>query len=133
MREFFGEAKVLFGKFAEQVPHNAIMVRADGRAHVKNPSDVKKHRDDGSFGGNAYVERRSERAGVSRGESLSRARFGNDIAIAPDVLLYDQNAPRQHKPYRFRRFAGAQNKRAFRKTCFFRVEAGENGRKISFG
>ena len=42
MREFFGEAKVLFGKFAEQVPHNSIMVRADGRAYVKNPSDAKK-------------------------------------------------------------------------------------------
>ena len=49
-------------------------------------------------------------AGIGGGEGLAQPRLGEDIAVAPDILLNDQHAAGQYQTDGLRRVPGAQQK-----------------------
>ena len=133
VRELFAEAQVFFGEFAEQIADDAAVPGAGGRAHGQHAFDVQKQHSRGCFRRDAHLQHRTGCAGIGGGEGLSRPCLGQNIAVAPDVLLLDQNAPGQHQTDRFRRIAGTQQQRILRETRCFRAKTGEHGRKLLFG
>ena len=133
MCELFTEPQVLFGKLAEKIADDAAVPGAGGRAHGQHAFDVQKQHSRGCFRRDAHLQHRTGCAGIGGGEGLSRPCLGQNIAVAPDVLLLDQNAPGQHQSNRFRRIPGTQQQRILREALFFCAETGEHGRKLLFG
>ena len=133
MRELFGETQVFFCEFAQQIQDNAAVAGAGGRTRVHDAVYVKKHDGNGRFGGNAYVHDGAGRAGISRGKRLPRRRFRNNVPVAPDVFLYNQNRSGKDESDRFGGIAGAKEKRVFGVAFRFYVKTGEHRDKIFFG
>ena len=75
MRKLFAEAQILFGKLAEKVAYDTVMVRAGGRTYGKNALDVKKHDRNRSFGNNAHIQNGSRGAGICGGKCLPGSRL----------------------------------------------------------
>ena len=125
--------KVFFGEFAEQIADDAAVVRAGGGTDGQDALDVQKERGDGRFRDDAHVQHRAGRAGKRGGKGLPRPCLGKNIAISPNVLLYDQNTSRQDEAERLRRIAGAQHEGVLREAFFLRVETGEHGVQLRLG
>ena len=107
MCELSLKMQIFLGEHAEQISDNTAVVLACGRADIQNTLDIQKHCDNRRFCRDADIQHRAGCAGIRGGKGLSRSRLGEDIAVAPDILLYYQNAPRQHETYRLRRISGA--------------------------
>ena len=133
MREFFTQTQIFHGKLTQKVPENPAVVRAGGRADVQDAADVQKQNGDGDLRDDADRESGTGRAGIRGGKRLSRPRFGENVAVPPNVLLNHQNASRQHQPHRVRRIAGAQHKGSLREVLFSGVQAGQHGGKLLLG
>ena len=124
MRELFAEAQVFLGKLAEKIPDDAAVVLTGGRTHIQNALYVQEHCCDGRFGEHAYIQQRAGRAGIRGGKRLSRPRFGENVAVAPNILLHDKNTAREHKTDRLGRITGAEQKGVLRKAFFSRLQTG---------
>ena len=132
VRELFAETQVFPGKLAQQVADDPAVMRTGGGADGQNALYVQKHCSNGGFGHHAHIQPGAGGAGERGGKGLPRPRFGKNIAVSPDILLYDQNASRQHKADGFRRVSGAQQESILREVLPFCLEAGEHGNNLLF-
>ena len=128
--ELFAETKIFPGKLAQQVADDPAVMRAGGGADGQNALYVQKHCGNGSFGHHTHIQPGAGGAGECGGKGLPRPGFGKNVAVPPDILLYDENASRQHKADGFRRIPGAQQKSVLREVPAFCLEAGEHGGQL---
>ena len=92
MRELFAEAQVFLGKLAEKIPDDPTVVRTGGRTHVQNALYIQKHYGDRRFRYDAHIQPGTDSAGICGGKGLPQPCFGKNIAVSPNVLLYDQHS-----------------------------------------
>ena len=102
------------------------MVGAGGGADVQDALDVHEQHRDGRLRHHADVQHRAGSAGIGGSEGLARPRLGEDIAVAPDILLNDQHAAGQHQTDGLRRVSGAQQKGLLGKAPLFCSQTGEH-------
>ena len=133
VRELFAETQVFLGEHTQQVADYTAMVRAGGRAHVQDALYIDIQRGDRRLGDHAHIQHRARGAGIGSSKGLSRSRFGQDVAIAPNVLLDDQNTARQHKTDRLCRIADTHQKGVLWEAFFPRIQTGEHSRELLFG
>ena len=133
VRELFAETKILLGKLAEKISDDPAVVLTGGRTHIQNALYVQEHCRDGRFGEYTHIQQRTGRAGIGGGERLPCVRLRENVAVAPNVLLHDQNAAQKHKTDGFRRIPGVQQKRILREAFGFRIETGEHGCELLLG
>ena len=99
MCELFAETQVLCCKFTEQISDNSVMMRAGGGAYIQNTLYIKKHNVNFCLRYYVHIQHRSGSAGIGGGKGLSGACLGDNIAVAPDVFLNNQNTSRQDNSY----------------------------------
>ena len=109
------------------------MMGAGGGAHAQNALYMQKHHRHCALRFHAHIENRSRRAGEHLREGLPRSGLGEDVAVPPDVLLYNKSAACQHKPHFIHRVSGAEQAGAFGKGIDPRTKAGEHGGKLLVG
>ena len=148
VRELFVEQQVFARKVAQKVSDDAAVVRAGGGTDRQKALDVQKQHRCRRFGHDAHIGDTVWRAGEGRGIRLPRCGAGENVAVAPDILLHDERAAGEHHAGLLDRVAGVEEKHVLgellglcRKAGEHRVElvlrdagkerrGGENGKKF---
>ena len=81
--------QVKLAKLAKQISDDMAMMRAGGGTHMQHTLYVQIQHRNSCFRHNAYIQHRAGRAGIGGGKGLPHPCLGNDVAVAPDILLYD--------------------------------------------
>ena len=87
--QLFAEAQIFLRKLAKQISDDMAMMRAGGGAHMQHTLYVQLQHRNSRFRHNAYIQHRAGRAGIGGGKGLPHPCLGTDVAVAPDILLYD--------------------------------------------
>ena len=124
------EPQVFACKVAQKVSDDAAMVRTGGGTDRQKALDVQKQHRRRRFGHDAHVGDTVWRAGEGRGVRLSRRGAGENVAVAPDILLHDERAAGEHHADLLDRVAGMKEKHVLGELLGLRRKAGEHRDKF---
>ena len=130
VRELFIEQQVFACKVAQKVSDDAAMVRTGGGTDRQKALDVQKQHRRRRFGHDAHVGDTVWRAGEGRGVRLSRRGAGENVAVAPDILLHDERAAGEPHADLLDRVAGMKEKHVLGELLGLRRKAGEHRDKF---
>ena len=103
--------------------------QAEGQT-VKRRLTFKKQHRCRRFGHDAHIGDTARRAGEGRGVGLPRRGAGENVAVAPDILLHDERAAGEHHADLLDRVAGVEEKDVLGKLLGLRRKAGEHRVKL---
>ena len=124
--EFFIEQQVFSRKVAQKVSDDAAVVRAGGGTDRQKALDVQKQHRRRRFGHDAHIGDTVWRAGEGRGVGLPRCGAGENVAVAPDILLHDERAAGEHHADLLDRIAGTEEKHILGELLGLCRKAGEH-------
>ena len=102
------------------------MVRTGGGTDRQKALDVQKQHRCRRFGHDAHIGDTVWRAGEGRGVGLPRRGAGENVAVAPDILLNDERAAGEHHADLLDRVAGVEEKHILGELLGLRRKAGEH-------